>query len=47
MIINMVEAFCPSIHTPRFEVDELGIKTTPKTPLSVTTNTAQLGLDWG
>jgi hypothetical protein len=45
MITNMAEALCPSIHTSRFEVDELGTKATPKTPPSVATNTTKLGLD--
>jgi len=44
MIINVVQAFCPSIHTSPCEIDELGTKATPKTPSSVATNTAQRGL---
>jgi hypothetical protein len=45
MVINMVEAFRPSIRASRFEVDELGTKATPKTPLTVATHTTQLSLD--
>ena len=42
----MAEAFCPSIHTSRCEIDELSTKATLKTPLSVVTNTTQLGFDY-
>ena len=46
MIINIVEAFYLSICTSCFKVDKLNIKAILKTPLTVTTNTTQLGLDY-
>jgi hypothetical protein len=46
MIINMAEAFCPSIQAIRSEIDELDTKATPKTPLTVATNAAQFGFDF-
>jgi hypothetical protein len=46
MIINIAKALVLSFYAFYDEIDKPDTKATPKTPLSVATNVAQLGFDF-